>query len=211
MECTEHVSSFTTMSQQITDTHTPSTSGLKRKLKTHTIETKFHAIADVERGTTSKAAIAKKYEIPPNTLSTWIKNAEKIKDAYERSAFGPKRKKMGTATFRDTEQAVLQWYNAARDQNVLVSGPLLIAKAQEFASQLGDDFKCTTGWLERFKEHHNITFKRVCGESNSVNETSTLMQDWSSTLQTLLAEYSPQDILNADETGLFFCRQNFGV
>ena len=36
------------------------------------IETKLHAIADVERGTTSKAAISKKYEITPNTLSTWI-------------------------------------------------------------------------------------------------------------------------------------------
>ena len=31
------------------------------------------------------------------------------------------------------------------------------------------------------------------------------MQDWSSTLQTMLAEYSPQDIFNADDTGLFFC------
>jgi len=62
-ECTEHVSSFTTMSQQITsDTRTLSTSGVKRKLKTHTIETKFHAIADVERGIISKAAISKKYE-----------------------------------------------------------------------------------------------------------------------------------------------------
>ena len=111
---------------------------------------------------------------------------------------------MRTATFRDTEQAVLQWFKAARDQNVPVSGPLLIAKAQEFASQLGDDFKCTTGWLKGFKERHNITFKRVHVESNSVNETSTLMQDWSSTLQTLLAEYSPQDIFNADETSLFF-------
>ena len=141
----------------------------------------------------------------------WIKKAEKIKDAYEQSAFGPQRKKMRTATFKDTEQAVLQWFKAARDQNVPVSGPLLIAKAQEFASQLGDDFKCTTGWLERFKECHNITFKRVCGESNNVNKTSTLMQDWSSTLQTLLAEYSPQDIFNADETGPFFSpfsRQN---
>lgn len=54
---------------------------------------------------------------------------------------------MRTAAYKDTEEAVLQWFKTARDQNVPVSGPLLIAKAQEFASQLGDDFKCTTGWL----------------------------------------------------------------
>nr|XP_034336051.1 tigger transposable element-derived protein 4 [Crassostrea gigas] len=180
------------------------TPGLKRKLKTHTIETKFQAIADVERGIESKAVIAKKYEIPPNTLSTWIKNAQKIKEAYEQSTFGPQRKKMRTAAYKDTEEAVLQWFKTARDQNVPVSGPLLIAKAQEFASQLGDDFKCSTGWLERFKKRHSITFKRVCGESKSVADGTDAMKAWASSLQTILAECSPSDIFNADETGLFF-------
>lgn len=73
---TEFCTSFNNMSQHSKD-KLP-TPGLKRKLKTHTIETKFQAIADVERGIESKAVIAKKYEIPPNTLSTWIKNAQKI-------------------------------------------------------------------------------------------------------------------------------------
>ena len=71
-------------------THALSTSVVKRKLKTHMIETKFHAIADVERGTSSKAAITKKYEIPPNTLSMWIKNAERIKNAYKQRYLGPR-------------------------------------------------------------------------------------------------------------------------
>lgn len=85
----EFCTSFNNMSQHSKD-KLP-TPGLKRKLKTHTIETKFQAIADVERGIESKAVIAKKYEIPPNTLSTWIKNAQKIKEAYEQSTFGPQR------------------------------------------------------------------------------------------------------------------------
>lgn len=38
------------------------TTGLKRKLKTHTIETKFQALADVERGTNSK-------EIPRSSVT----------------------------------------------------------------------------------------------------------------------------------------------
>uniref|UniRef100_A0A8W8JLZ1 HTH psq-type domain-containing protein n=1 Tax=Magallana gigas TaxID=29159 RepID=A0A8W8JLZ1_MAGGI len=92
---TEFCTSFKNTSQHSKD-KLP-TPGLKRKLKTHTIETKFQAIADVERGIESKAVIAKKYEIPPNTLSTWIKNAQKIKEAYEQSTFGPQRKKMRTA------------------------------------------------------------------------------------------------------------------
>ncbi|XP_062567409.1 tigger transposable element-derived protein 4-like [Saccostrea cucullata] len=179
--------------------------GVKRKLKVHSIETKFQAITEVERSQLSKAEIAKKYEVPHNTLSTWLKNAEKIKLAYEESSFGPQRKKMRKATYENTEQAVLQWFKAARDKNIPVSGPLLMAKSEEFATQLGDtEFKYSMGWLDRFKERHAITFKRVCGESNSVNEKSTAMTEWSSNLKTLLDKYNPSDIYNADETGLFF-------
>lgn len=31
------------------------------------------------------------------------------------------------------------------------------------------------------------------------------MRAWASSLKTIFAEYSPSDIFNADETGLFFC------
>lgn len=40
----------------------------------------------------------------------------------------------------------------------------------------------------------------MCGQSKAVDNSTT----WSSTLKTLLNEYSPSDIVNADETGLFF-------
>ena len=179
--------------------------GVKRKLKVHTIETKFQALAEVDKGTESKTAIAKKFEVPLNTLSTWIRNAEKIKDSFEQQAMGPQRKKMRTVTYQDTENATLQWFKAARDRNLPVSGPLLQAKAEEFALQLGEtSFKCSTGWLDRFKDRHGITFKKVCGESKSVNEHSKDMTDWAAELKTLLSEYNPNDIFNADETGLFF-------
>lgn len=68
-------------------------SGVKKKLKVHTIETKFQAVTEVEKGIESKASIAKKYEIPSNTLETWLKNADKIKDSYKKRAVGPQRKK----------------------------------------------------------------------------------------------------------------------
>lgn len=84
---TEFCTSFNNMSQHSKD-KLP-TPGLKRKLKTHTIETKFQAITD-----------------------------------------GPHRKKMRTAAYKVTEEAVLQWFKTARDQNVPVFGPLFITKAQ---------------------------------------------------------------------------------
>ena len=65
-------------------------------------------------------------------------------------------------------------------------------------------FKFLSGWLERFKERHGISFKKVCGEEKSVDLASDQMEEWHRTLSVLLKEYQPDDIYNADETGLFF-------
>ena len=64
---------------------------VKRKLKVHTIEPKFQAVNDVKKGELSKAVIPEKYGVPRNTLSTWLKNVDKINDVDEMSTFGPKR------------------------------------------------------------------------------------------------------------------------
>ena len=70
----------------------------------------------MEKGTESKAAIPKKFEFLPNTLSKWLKNAEKIKESYEQRAIGPQRQKMRTVTYQDTENTSLQWFKATRDR-----------------------------------------------------------------------------------------------
>ena len=86
-----------------------------------------------------------------------------------------------------------------------MSGPILLAKAEEFSQKLEiENFKDSTGWLERFKEQNGITFKKVCGEAKSVDMTSMDMTEWGQRLSRLLEQYSPDDIYNADETGMFY-------
>ena len=46
--------------------------------KTLTFEEKIAAIRDVEKGVKKKTQIAKDFQIPPNTLSAYLKNKEKI-------------------------------------------------------------------------------------------------------------------------------------
>ncbi|UYV76908.1 TIGD4 [Cordylochernes scorpioides] len=66
-----------------------------------------------------------------------------------------------------------------------------------------DNFEASNGWLERFKARRNIAFKRLHGEAGSVDANS--VATWKGgIIPSLLAKYSPQDILNADETGLFY-------
>ena len=80
--------------------------------------------------------------------------------------FGPKRKNARISSFEEVENATLKWFTMVRDANLPVSGPILLGKAEEFASKLGiSDFKASTGWLDRFKDRNGITFKKVCGEA----------------------------------------------
>jgi hypothetical protein len=48
--------------------------------------------------------------------------------------------------------------------------------------------------VERFKVRHKITYKKVCGESKSVNENSNEINDWKNKLSNILKDYSPDQI-----------------
>ncbi|KAJ8882156.1 hypothetical protein PR048_018644 [Dryococelus australis] len=53
-----------------------------------------------------------------------------------------------------------------QDQKIPVSGPLIQAKAEQFASDVGKNYvKASHGWLDGFKSRNQIVFKSVCGES----------------------------------------------
>ena len=75
--------------------------------------------------------------------------------------------------------------------------------AQGIAQELGVDFEVNASWIQRCKERHGITFKLVCGEAASVPED--LVAPWiKTTLPGILAKYTPENVFNADETGLFY-------
>jgi transposase-like protein len=177
----------------------------KRKLSVKSIEEKYNAIKAVEAGRKKKMDIAKDFGVPPNTLSTWLKNnKDSIIKAFESSSFGPATKKMRTADFPDVEKALDLWFRDARSSSIPVSGPILKSRAEDLAKQLGHpDFACSSGWLSRFKARHGYQFRTICGESRAAPQKS--VDDWKTgLLPTILAEYPPEDIFNCDETGLFY-------
>ena len=94
---------------------------------------------------------------------------------------------------------MLEWFRKARSKNIPVSGPILQQKGCAVAAQMGmgQEFKASNGWLEKFKIRYNIKGMTVSGESGEVREET--VQSWKERLPVILAGYSPQDILNMDE------------
>uniref|UniRef100_A0A8C4S6C2 HTH psq-type domain-containing protein n=1 Tax=Erpetoichthys calabaricus TaxID=27687 RepID=A0A8C4S6C2_ERPCA len=156
----------------------------KRKLKMLSIAEKFTVIRAVEKGDKKKAEIAKQFGIPTSTLSTFLKEKEKILKLYSEKSCGH-YKRMRECEYPVIEQCVLKWFVQARDRNLGHS-----------------EFKASNGWLDKFKKIHGIVFNRLCGESAQVSEEDC--SHWIQKLPEIVQDYSPDDVFNADETGLFF-------
>lgn len=168
------------------------------------LDAKVQILQEVERGQNSKTEIAKKYGIKKSTLSTYIKNKDAIFAAHEKENIEPSRKRLRTSAHPNVEDAVISWIKHVRSRNLPLSGPIIAAKARDFAMQMGiEDFSASEGWLTRLKARHGLTFKSVCGERATVDE-ATCEQWLSGKLRDLLASYSLDDVFNADETALYF-------
>jgi hypothetical protein len=49
-----------------------------------------------------------------------------------------------------------------------------MTKAEEFTKRFNDEeFICSTGWIDRFKLHHIISFSKVSDIARSVNSDMT--------------------------------------
>lgn len=76
-------------------------------------------------------------------------------------------------------------------------------KAKMISDALGkSNFKGSQGWLEKWKKRFAIKQFNICGESGDVQGAT--LDSWKERLPELIGAYSKDNILNMDETGLFF-------
>ena len=70
------------------------------------------------------------------------------------------------------DDALLQWFTAARAQSVLVSGEILKAKAEELSKEFdhSDSWTCSSGWLSRWKKRHNIAYRSISSKNTAVDK-----------------------------------------
>jgi len=110
---------------------------------------------------------------------------------------------MRTSQHSNVEGALFQWFKTVLGQNIPVSGPILVAKADSLANRLGNiDFKANQNWVERFKQRRGIVCRSINGES-AVVDGEVVDNYTNTTLPNLLKDYDPKDVFNMDETGLF--------
>jgi hypothetical protein len=65
-----------------------------------------------------------------------------------------------------------------------------------------NDFKWSNGFIGGFVKRHNIKFHTKSGESESVSKET--VEQWKSSVKEIISSYEPKDIINLDETGIFW-------
>ncbi|XP_025404979.1 tigger transposable element-derived protein 4-like [Sipha flava] len=133
----------------------------KRSLKFLTIGDKIKIIEEAKKGVKRKKDIASEFGIPASTLSTILKDKDKIFRAVEEVPCLPRRKRFNASSFSEIEYGMTEWIKRVRDYNLPISGPLIQDKAAEFAKNLGLTFQASSGWLENFKSRNGIVEKII--------------------------------------------------
>ncbi|KAH6936237.1 hypothetical protein HPB50_015029 [Hyalomma asiaticum] len=95
-------------------------------------------------------------------ISTILKNKDKIISADANST---DRKRLRRTTYADVEEALLKWLVDARARNIPINGPMMLAKAKDFAFLLDFPDLCPgNGWLHWFEVRHGIVFKSTVAD-----------------------------------------------
>jgi len=137
--------------------------GKKRKLNSKLITEKYDILKEVDKGN-SAASIAKKYSIPKQTLSNWLKNKERIYEAVDSNSPTQKRHRLRASPYENLDKACNTWLVNARTQNIPISTAMFKTKALHLAKELKcDNFLASAGWLKSWKKRRNVSFETVSG------------------------------------------------
>jgi predicted DNA-binding protein YlxM (UPF0122 family) len=173
--------------------------------RTLTLVEKIQLIRDNEEQI-SYRALADKYKISIGSVSNIIKRKAEYMQDYEHNENSNKKRNLRDEFSQQLDQKVYEWFVTQRSKNIPVSGPLLQERARQIRQELGgataDHFKASNGWLEKFRIRHGIQHRVISGESAAVDPVT--VNEWKQRLSSIIDKYDPNDVYNADETGLFF-------
>lgn len=166
-----------------------------------TLEQKISVIKQYDNDNLSQRKLAEKFKCSLGQINGILNETRKqqLLTEYEKS-HGKRRRIVGDAKL---DELCRQWLSAAVSKGIPVDGPILQAKAKEFAQRLTiESFVASNGWLEKFRKRYNILFKVMSGEAQGVNQA--VVTDYREKIASLCDGYSPSNIFNCDESGIFW-------
>ncbi|XP_006830915.1 PREDICTED: jerky protein [Chrysochloris asiatica] len=182
--------------------------GAKRKRVVLTLKEKMDICARLEKGENRKE-LMQEYNVGMSTLYDIKAHKAQLLRFFANSDSNQaleRRRTLHTPKLEHLDRVLYEWFLVKRAEGVPVSGPMLIEKAKDLYDQLHLTEPCvfSGGWLWRFKARHGI--KKLDASSEKQMADRQAAEQFCGFFRSLVAEHglSPEQLYNADETGLFW-------
>ncbi|XP_043474886.1 jerky protein homolog-like [Leptopilina heterotoma] len=168
------------------------------------LKSKIEVLRKIRAGV-EKSKILKEYKIGETTYYKFMRDENELMNKVKKQQ-NKHRKTFRKIKSNYLDDAVLEWFQQARDRGDPVSGPLIRERALILNEKLDgpSDFKASNGWLITFKKRYNIRHVDLKGDkhvndSECIKEFSSYLKEKIITERLLL-----ENIYNADEAGIYW-------
>ncbi|XP_048474050.1 jerky protein homolog isoform X2 [Rhincodon typus] len=182
--------------------------GSKRKRVVLTLKQKIEICQRLEKGE-KRSQIMNEFNIGSSTIYDIKHQKEELLKFYtssESSRSADKRRTLKKPKLEELDRVLYEWFALKRLQGVPMTGTILIEKAKEFYTKLQLTESCafSEGWLTCFKLRHGIRHLDMSGKNTAADCEAA--GSYCDHFAKIVAEHglSPDQIYNADETGLFW-------
>lgn len=152
--------------------------------------------------------VSQKFDVPRSTVSDIYRLKDSIQKVASMNKDNLTMKKMNVSRYPALESKVLEWYEKSRQNGIFITGPMIIAKAIEIHKESGskDNFRASTGWLDRFKKRNGLKLDGLMDVKSDTKVDQNAIKSFAAHSQSIINYYnlSPEQIYNADETDLFW-------
>ncbi|CAE1261961.1 unnamed protein product [Acanthosepion pharaonis] len=122
-------------------------------------------IDDVKVKKLKLAAAAKKYGIGYSTAAKILKKEDDLRSCMQMNG-NTNRKRKRQSVHKDVNEALTQWFTQACAHGATVTDHVIRQKASQLAVNLEVDFEPSNGWLMRWKQANNVSFKNFSRRIN---------------------------------------------
>lgn len=156
------------MSKRPADVPVSNNDKKKRKHLCLSIAQKVKLLEKLDSGISVKR-LTEEYGVGMTTIYDLKKQKDKLLKFYAESD-EPKlmknRKTLHKAKNEDLDRVLKEWIRQRRSEHMPLNGMLIMKQAKIYHDELKIQGNCeySTGWLQKFKKRHGITFLKICGD-----------------------------------------------
>lgn len=191
-------------------------SKVKRRRKAIPLTTKLEILKRFNNGDKAPV-IASSLGMPITTIRTIHQNADKIRESAD--AGSSKSFEVITKArphlIETTEKLLSTWIFDLNDKHIPVTTRIIQEKAKSLfgdlkqkasEEEIGQTFNASQGWFERFKKRFRLHSLKLTGETAGAD--SKAAEEFPPKFKQIILEggYTPQQIFNVDECGLYWKR-----